>query len=130
MIAQTIAKSLSFSSKNLCLLASVDIAFLVDGSKDVTEMNFRLEVKFVTAIVEALLISKEGIRAGFAIISGDGLLISDFSSNTDTGSFVSAIEKSPYPGESREAGKGIVLVMDKLFTSSARKDAIKAGYSK
>jgi hypothetical protein len=109
--------------------APVDIAFLVDGSKDVTKTNFRLELKFVTTIAEALLISKEGIHAGFAIISGDGLLISDFNSNTDTGSFVSAIEKSPYPGESREAGKAIVLVMDNLFTTSARKNAVKVGYS-
>jgi hypothetical protein len=106
----------------------VDIAFLVDGSKDVTEVNFRVEIKFITSIVQALLISKEGLHAGFAIISGDGLLISDFTSNTDTASFVLAIGKSPYPGESREAGKGILLVKDKLFASSGRKDAAKVIY--
>lgn len=103
----------------------VDIAFLVDGSKDVTEINFRLEVKFISTIAQALLISKKGIHAGFAIISGDGLLISDFSSNTDTASFVAAIGKSPYPGESRQAGKGIVLVKDNLFGTSGRKEATK-----
>ncbi len=106
----------------------MDIAFLVDGSKDVTEVNFKLEVKFVTDIVQALLISKEGVHAGFAIIAGDGLLISDFNSNTDIASFVSAIGMSPYPGESREAGKGILFVMDKLFGSSGRKDAVKVSY--
>lgn len=103
----------------------MDIAFLVDGSADVTETNFKEEVKFVASIARMLLISKEGIHAAFAIISGDGLLISDFNSNTDTGSFVSAIEASPYPGESRDAGKGIVLVMEKLFASSGRKDVMK-----
>ena len=103
----------------------MDIAFLADGSKDVTEINFRLQVKFVTTIAEALLISKEGIHAGFAIISGDGLLVSDFSSNTDTASFLSAIGMSPYPGESREAGKSLIFVMDKLFASSGRKNAVK-----
>ena len=103
----------------------MDIAFLVDASKEVTEINFRLEVKFVSTIVQALLISKKGIHAGFAIISGDGLLISDFSSNTDTASFVSSIRKSPYPGETRQAGKGIVLVKDNLFGTSGRKEATK-----
>lgn len=103
----------------------MDIAFLVDGSKDVTEANFRLEVKFISTIAQALLISKSGIHVGFAIISGDGLLISDFTSNTDTASFVAVVGKSPYPGESRQAGKGIILVMDKLFASSGREEAIK-----
>ena len=103
----------------------MDIAFLVDGSQDVTEVNFRLEVKFIITVAQTLLISKGGVRAGFAIISGDGLLISDLNSNTDTASFVSAIAKSPYPGESQETGKGILLVKDKLFPSSGRKDAVK-----
>ncbi len=100
----------------------------MDASKDVIEINFRLEVKFVTTVVQALLISKKGIHAGFAIISGDGLLISDFNSNTDTASFVSAIGKTPYAGESRQAGKGIVLVKDNLFGTSGRKEATKVIY--
>lgn len=100
----------------------------MDASKYVTEINFRLEVKFVTTIVQAMVISKKGIHAGFAIISGDGLLISDFNSNTDTASFVSAVGKTPYPGESRQAGKGIVLVKDSLFGTSGRKGATKVIY--
>jgi hypothetical protein len=103
----------------------VDIAFLVDASKEVTEINFRLEVKFVSSVVQSFLVSKKGIHVGFAIISGDGLLITDFNSNTDTASFVSAIGKTPYPGESRQAGKGIVLVKDNLFGTSGRKEATK-----
>ena len=101
---------------------------MVDASKDVTEINFRLEVKFITTISQALLISKKGIHAGFAIISGNGLLISDFTSNTDTASFVSAIGKSPYPGGSRKAGKGIVLVKENMFGTSGRKEATKVKY--
>ena len=109
----------------LACIVPVDIAFLVDASKPVTEINFRLEVKFISTITQALLISKKGVHAGFAIISGNGLLISDFNSNTDTASFVSAIGKTPYPGGSRQAGKGIVLVKDNLFATSGRKEATK-----
>ena len=97
----------------------------MDASKDVTILNFKLELKFISTIAQALLISKKGVHAGFAIISGNGLLVSDFTSNTDTASFVSAIEKSPYPGKSRKAGKGIVLVKDNLFGASGRKEATK-----
>ena len=106
-------------------LVALDIGFLVDGSKEVTELNYRLEIKFVTTIVQSFVISKEGIHAGFAVISGDGLLISDFGSNTDTSSFVTSVEKAPYPGEDRQGGKGIVVVKDNLFATSGRKQATK-----
>lgn len=97
----------------------------MDGSRDVTELNFRLEINFVKIIAQSFVISKDGIHAGLAIISGDGLLISDFGSNTDSSSFISAIEKAPYPGEDRLGGKGIVLVKDSLYATSARKEATK-----
>ena len=101
----------------------------MDGASDVTDLYFRLEIGFVTTVVQQFVISKTGVHVGFAIISGDGFIISDFNSNTDSASFVGAIEKAPYPGESRQGGKALVLAKETLFGTSARKDATKVSNS-
>ena len=103
--------------------ATIDLAFLVDGSNSINFMGpgrFRKELHFVKKMISAFEIARNETHVGLIVYSSNASLVLGFDDHYDKPSIVQAIDNVQYPKGGKNAGAGLLMAGTELFKASAR----------
>lgn len=108
---------------NLITAFQVDLGFMVDGSQNVLETDFKQYTDIVKYICSALPISSEDVHVGLGIISSNPEIIFSFDKYFDKQILDMAVSSVEYPGPLQEfnVGQALAVAKETLFSKSARK---------
>lgn len=98
---------------------NVDLVFLLDGSSDVTEDDFRRSLRFVELLAKSFNVSSGDTHVAFVIYADDPQTIFDL--NETVSDINLAVSVVSFPNVvNRNVGKGLIHVRDNVIATNSR----------
>jgi hypothetical protein len=104
-------------------LAAVDLGFIIDGSANMGQANFKHALHFARDIVNAFPVSLNGVHIGLVLVSNEAKLSFRFNLYTSKSVVGAVILQTPYQGGNSATGAAISKAKTMLFDSSKREAA-------
>ncbi|PFX28712.1 Collagen alpha-3(VI) chain [Stylophora pistillata] len=104
-------------------ILAFDLAFVVDGSKDIDDQgtgNFKKCLQFTKEILRSFPISKKGVHTGIITYGRKALVDTNLDTSLDQTAIESVIDAIPYAGDDSYIGNALDTAMEKLFPHSGR----------
>ena len=100
---------------------TIDLVFLLDGSNDVTEDDFRRSLRFVELLAKSFNVSSGDTRVALVIYANDPQTIFDLDETLSILDINLAISVVSFPNEAnRNVGRGLIHVSDNVIATNGR----------
>lgn len=100
---------------------TVDLVFLLDGSSDVTEDDFRRSLRFVELLAKSFNVSSGDTHVALVIYADDPQTIFDLNGTLSFSDINIAVSFVSFPNEvNRNVGRGLIHVSDNVIATNGR----------
>jgi hypothetical protein len=99
-------------------IKTADIGIILDGSRGVTEENFKRQLELVKLIIQSFRISRQEVHIGIAVTTLKPEVVIQLDQYTDSATLQEAVDKLSYPAGKRNTGAAIKLAQDELFAKA------------
>lgn len=100
---------------------TVDLVFLLDGSSDVTEDDFRRSLRFVELLSKSFNVSSGDTHVALVIYADDPQTIFDLNGTLSVSDINLAVSVVSFPNKmNRNVGKGLIHVNDNVIATNGR----------
>ena len=100
---------------------TVDLAFLLDGSSDVTEDDFRRSLRFVELLAKSFNVSSGDTHVALVIYADDPQTIFDLNGTLSVSDINRAVSVVSFPNKvKRNVGRGLIHVKDSVIAPNGR----------
>lgn len=105
---------------------TIDLVFLLDGSSDVTEDDFRRSLRFVELMAKSFNVSSGDTNVALVIYADDPQTIFDLNETLSIPDINLAISVVSFPNEAnRNVGRGLTHISDSVIATKGRADVPK-----
>lgn len=99
----------------------MDLVFLLDGSSDVTEDDFRRSLRFVELLTKSFNVSSGDTHVALVIYADDPQTIFDLNGTLSVSDINLAVSVVSFPNKmNRNVGKGLIHVSDNVIATNGR----------
>ena len=99
----------------------MDLVFLLDGSSDVTEDDFRRSLRFVELLSKSFNVSSGDTHVALVIYADDPQTIFDLNGTLSVSDINLAVSVVSFPNKmNRNVGKGLIHVSDNVIATNGR----------
>ena len=99
----------------------MDLVFLLDGSSDVTEDDFRRSLRFVELLSKSFNVSSGDTHVALVIYADDPQTIFDLNGTLSVSDINLAVSVVSFPNKmNRNVGKGLIHVNDNVIATNGR----------
>ena len=99
----------------------MDLVFLLDGSSDVTEDDFRRSLRFVELLSKSFNVSSGDTHVALVIYADDPQTIFDLNGTLSVSDIDLAVSVVSFPNKmNRNVGKGLIHVNDNVIATNGR----------
>lgn len=96
----------------------MDVAFLVDTSQGVSDLNFQREKNFVKRLVRSFTVSARLSRVSLISYGNDTDLTVNFTNNQTTNSLIERVDSIPFLGGGPQVEQALEMAAAELFSPS------------
>lgn len=105
---------------------NIDLVFLLDGSNDITEDDFRRSLRFVELLAKSLGVSSGEVHVALVIYADDPQTIFDLNGTLSVSDINLAVSVVSFPNTvNRNVGEGLIHVIDNVIATNGRTDVPK-----
>ena len=100
---------------------NIDLVFLLDGSNDITEDDFRRSLRFVELLAKSFGVSSEETHVALVIYADDSQTIFDLNGTLSVSDIKLAVSVVSFPNKvNRNVGEGLIHVIDNVIAVNGR----------
>ena len=100
---------------------NIDLVFLLDGSNDITEDDFRRSLRFVELLAKSFGVSSGETHVALVIYADDSQTIFDLNGTLSVSDIKLAVSVVSFPNKvNRNVGEGLIHVIDNVIAVNGR----------